>query len=99
MVANGFGVMRKRRRMSELEIKKGWYLGLASRFSDHYYVKIKIDEIRSRCGQINMKMLNGKSVTTLKLFDPKSNRNVCQSCKFLLTQDEEHKLLLEPYRY
>jgi len=80
-------------------MNKGWYLGLSSRFSNHYYVKIKEDEIKSRCGQINMKMLNGRSVSTLKLFVPKSERNVCQSCKFLLTQDEEHKLLLEPHRY
>ena len=88
--------------MSKQELmKKGWYYGLASRFSDHYFVKINEDEIRSRCGQINMTMLKGKNISALKLFDPKATTesNLCKSCKYLLLQDEEHTRLLEPHRY
>ena len=80
-------------------LKKGWYYGLNSRFSNHYFVVIKKDDIRSRCGQINMKMLKDNSVKSLKLIDPNSTKNLCKSCKYLLTQDDEHSRLLEPFRY
>lgn len=81
--------------------KKGWYYGLASRFSDHYFIKIEKDDIRSRCGQINMSMLKGKSITELKLYDPKATteKHLCGSCVHLLLQDAEQKRMLEPFRY
>jgi len=84
--------------MDQELLKKGWYSGLASRFSNHYYVIIKKHQIRSRCGQINMKMLNGKGVASLKLISPKS-KNICRSCEFLLEQDEVHTQMVEPHRY
>ena len=95
---NTFGVMRKQRRMSEQEMEQGWYCGLASRFSNHYYTKIKKDDIQSRCGQINLKMLRGQSVTSLKPANPNS-RNNCRGCQNLLNQDKEHETLSEPHRY
>lgn len=85
--------------MKQQLLKKGWYNGLESRFSNHYFVKIDHDDIRSRCGQINMKMLNGKGITELRLLDPKTTIDLCKSCKYLLLQDDEHKRLLEPFRY
>lgn len=85
--------------MEQQLMKKGWYYGLNSRFSNHYFIVIKKDDIRSRCGQINMRMLKDNNVQSLKLIDPKSKKSLCKSCEFLLEQDEEHKLLLEPFRY
>ncbi len=84
--------------MEQQLMKKGWYSGLASRFSNHYFVTITKRDIRSRCGQINIKMLNGKSVSSLKLISHKS-KNTCASCKFLLEQDEVHTQMVEPFRY
>jgi len=78
-------------------MQKGWYCGLNSRFSHHYYVKIKQDDIQSRCGQISLKMLKGKSITTLK--PTKTKNNLCQGCKNLLMHDEEQLTYVEPYRY
>ncbi len=78
-------------------MKKGFYCGLNSRFSNHYYVRLKTDDIQSRCGQINMRMLRGESVKTLKLTKSKDNR--CQGCVNLLKQDEEQKNFVEPFRY
>lgn len=85
--------------MEQQLMKKGWYNGLARRFSNHYFVTITKRDIKSRCGQINIKMLNGKSVSELKLINPKSAKNICASCKFLLDQDEIHTQMVEPYRY
>ena len=83
-----------------MEEMKGWCSGLNPRFSNHYYTKIKPDDIQSRCGQINMKMLRGQSVTTLKLINLKvKNNKMCRGCQNLLKQDEEQLLLVEPHRY
>lgn len=78
-------------------MKKGWFTGLASRFSNHYYVKLKQDNIQSRCGQISLRMLNGRGLDTLKLM--KSKYKLCGSCQHLIDQDSEQKMLLEPFRY
>ena len=81
-----------------MALKKGWYCGLASRFSNHYYVKIKQDGIQSRCGQISLKMLRGEGISSLKLMKTEI-KNRCRGCENLLRQDEEHTRLIEPYRY
>ena len=76
----------------------GWYCGLATRFTNHYYTVIKKDDLKSRCGTINMEMLRGKTVSSLKLIKFKS-KNICASCKNLLEQDEGHTKKVEPFRY
>jgi len=78
-------------------MNKGWYAGLSSRFSNHYYVKLRTDKIQSRCGQISLKMLDGKGLNALKPM--KSKYKLCGSCQHLIDQDKEQKLLLEPFRY
>ena len=78
-------------------MQKGWYCGLNTRFSNHYYTKIKEDDIQSRCGQINLKVLKGKSITTLK--PTKTKNNLCQGCINLLMHDEEQLTYVEPFRY
>jgi len=81
-------------------MNKGWYAGLSSRFSNHYYVKLRTDKIQSRCGQISLKMLGGRGLEALKPMNTKTkNNNMCRGCQNLLKQDEEQKLLLEPHRY
>ncbi len=80
-------------------MRKGWHTGLASRFANHYYIRIKQDDIRSRCGQISLTMLRGNDISSLKLMKEDSTNNICQGCKNLLQQDEEQKLHVEPHRY
>jgi hypothetical protein len=86
-----------------LKQENGWYCGLATRFSNHYYVVIKKDDIKSRCGQINMRMLRGKSVSSLKLISSKTDfdemTNRCASCKYLLEQDKVQRTEPQPFRY
>jgi len=85
--------------MSQQLMKKGWYYGLNSRFSNHYFTSIQKDDIKSRCGQINMKMLKDNNVKSLKLMKPKSKQHRCRSCEFLLDQDKQHTQMVEPFRY
>ena len=80
-------------------MKEGWYKGLSSRFSDHYYLVISKTDVKTRCGQVTMTMLSDQYTDELKLFVPKNKQNLCGSCINLIDQDKYKQEFEEPHRY
>lgn len=78
-----------------MEIKEdGWYDGLGSRFSKHFFKKS--EQARSRCGQIRKEIISEFKLTGLYLVaKPDDVKNIkkikhkCGSCEVLLKGDIE----------